>query len=582
MRFSRFDLLRYGKFTDRRIDFPRAPRDFHLIVGANEAGKSTLRGAILDLLFGFPLRTALDFLHAKADMRLGAAIQGDQGELEFVRLKANKNTLRDPDGGVLADDILDAWMGHGGRGFFDKMFGLDHPRLVEGGNSILNAQDDVGQVLFQSAAGVASLGGVRDALEEEAGGLWAPAKSGKRAYYAARDDLDAASAALKAATVQTRAWSEASERVQALASVLDEQRKRQGELQGERSRLERIRRVAPIMLALREYEQRLSELEPVVQFPADAAQLLADTEKDGALARHGLAMRRAEAERLLAQLAALSVDHAALAQAGAIEALEGLRHQYGSHASEIARSQGQSALLWREVLSAADELGWRTPAKGEDAADGAAMDEALQALQERLPGLPARTQLEQLLRDYGAVALALETARAAESSRQAEFQALEAKLGEMPDCDVSPALRAALETAQARGDLDAALRKARSAVEASQADLDRAMARLGPRAATLGRLDTVAFPSRQALAAWQAERRDLAQQLKAAQLRGEELASSVQDKSLEARQYQQRHHPTTWDEVAQARTQRDSSWRDIRSGGMPLNEGAGRFEEELR
>src|SRR5690606_39994724 len=104
MRLSRFDLLSYGKFTDQRIDFPRARRDFHLIVGPNEAGKSTLRSAILDLLFGFPLRTPLDFLHAKADLRLGASIQGEDGALEFIRLKANKNTLRDPEGNTLADN----------------------------------------------------------------------------------------------------------------------------------------------------------------------------------------------------------------------------------------------------------------------------------------------------------------------------------------------------------------------------------------------------------------------------------------------------------------------------------------------
>src|SRR3546814_10738004 len=67
MRFGRFDLLRYGKFTDKSIALPQARRDFHLIVGPNEAGKSTLRSAILDLLFGFPVRTPLDFLHAKAD-----------------------------------------------------------------------------------------------------------------------------------------------------------------------------------------------------------------------------------------------------------------------------------------------------------------------------------------------------------------------------------------------------------------------------------------------------------------------------------------------------------------------------------
>lgn len=576
MRFCRFDLLRYGKFTDSRIEFPRASRDFHLIVGPNEAGKSTLRSAILDLLFGFPVRTPLDFLHAKADLRLGASIQGDEGALEFIRLKANKNTLRDPDGATLADNILDAWMGHAGRGFFDKMFGLDHPRLVEGGNSILNAQDDVGQILFQSAAGIASLGGVRDALDEEASGLWAPAKSGKRTYYAARDDLDAATAALKAATVQTRVWTEVNERVRALTADLERQREQQINKQGERNRLERIRRVAPIMLALRECESQLADLEPVVLFPADAARTLADAEQGRALARHGLALRRAEAERLHAQLSDIHIDGVLLGQADAIEALEALRHQYGAHASNIERSQGQAALLWREIQSAADELGWKMGDTRE------AVDDAAQALRMRLPGLPVRTQLEQLLRDHGAVVQALDAAQTAENSRQAELRALEAKLGTVSGHDVSPALRAALEAAQARGDMDAALHKAQATVDKLQADLDQGLLRLGGDASPLARLQALAFPSTGTASAWASERRGLVHDLNTAAQRRDELASSLDMKSLELRQYRQRHRPSTWDDVAQARALRDQSWQAIRSGRTGLEEGAVQFESHLR
>ncbi len=54
MRIRRLDLTRYGRFTNHSIDFgaPEAEKpDFHLIVGANEAGKSTLTAAIVDLLF---------------------------------------------------------------------------------------------------------------------------------------------------------------------------------------------------------------------------------------------------------------------------------------------------------------------------------------------------------------------------------------------------------------------------------------------------------------------------------------------------------------------------------------------------
>jgi len=66
MRLDRLDLTRYGRFTDVRLDFPTPAQgvpDLHVIFGPNEAGKSTLFSAWLDLLYGIPLRTRYDFLH---------------------------------------------------------------------------------------------------------------------------------------------------------------------------------------------------------------------------------------------------------------------------------------------------------------------------------------------------------------------------------------------------------------------------------------------------------------------------------------------------------------------------------------
>ena len=52
MRLRQLELLRYGKFSDTLLEFPRAESDFHVIVGPNEAGKSTVRAAVQELLFG--------------------------------------------------------------------------------------------------------------------------------------------------------------------------------------------------------------------------------------------------------------------------------------------------------------------------------------------------------------------------------------------------------------------------------------------------------------------------------------------------------------------------------------------------
>ena len=135
MRINSLDLIRYGIFTDTSVKLPKAERDFHVIVGPNEAGKSTLRSAIQDLLYGIPKNTVHAFLHPMPDMRVRAAIEHGSNMLEFERTKGNRQTLRTLSDEPLPDSVIDTYIGATDRDFFSKMFGLNHERLVEGGHS---------------------------------------------------------------------------------------------------------------------------------------------------------------------------------------------------------------------------------------------------------------------------------------------------------------------------------------------------------------------------------------------------------------------------------------------------------------
>ena len=56
MRFETLELVRYGHFDGRSLEFRKSGKlgnetDLQIIYGPNEAGKSTIREAISDLLF---------------------------------------------------------------------------------------------------------------------------------------------------------------------------------------------------------------------------------------------------------------------------------------------------------------------------------------------------------------------------------------------------------------------------------------------------------------------------------------------------------------------------------------------------
>ncbi len=588
MRFDRLDLVRYGKFTDRRLEFPAASRDFHMIVGPNEAGKSTVRQAFFDLLFGFHARTPLDFLHPKSELRLAAAVSQTGSQLEFQRIKGNKNTLRTPGDAPLAETALHRFLGTANGDFFGKMFSLDHPRLVQGGNDMLRAQDDVGQVLFQAAAGVASLGKVYDALQAEASSLWAPRNSKDRQWYAAQAQLDDANAVLKTVTVRTREWAEAHKQVRELQDTLHQLGERQGQLLIRRARLERIRRLAPASAALAEHEQLLKDLGPVIALPADAANRLASAEIELAKAEQRLATHGAQEARLDAALAGIRIDEDALALAAEIEALEVLYHRYSTHAQSIERYQGEAASLEKDALDAALQLGWTfdgqlPPAadSGRESPDGA-VAERMSALQARLPALPLRRHIEQLLRDHGGLVQALESSEKAMQGRQSEIQTLSARLAELPLADIPPALRAALERAMALGEPEAAMSKAAAAVDQAQADLDGATAGLGQWFQSVSQLQALQAPSLKSLAALAAQRLELVSDIKTGSARHAELADSVRERELALLQYQQRHHPITRDDVMQARAQRDEAWHAIERGAVPAADAAQAFPRHMR
>ena len=208
MRIRQLDLLRYGHFTDAIIALPASKPDFQMLLGENEAGKSTAMGGVEDLLFGIPSNSARNFLHEYNAMRVGALLEKGGDTLKVRRRKGNKDTL-------LADDDMPIPSGEGAlapflagadRRFYTRMFSLDHERLRQGGKEILQAQDDVGQMLFSASAGIMGLRETLKAMEAEADALWASRRAAHRKYFQAEERLKAAEASMRENVVTTSKW----------------------------------------------------------------------------------------------------------------------------------------------------------------------------------------------------------------------------------------------------------------------------------------------------------------------------------------------------------------------------------------
>lgn len=151
MRLVRLDLLAYGHFRGVSLDFS-AP-GLHIVLGRNEAGKSTTLRAITGLLYGIDRATPDAHLHKSTDLRIGGTLEHEGERVQIVRRKGNQNTLLDPQERPIDEAILRRLLGGVTEESFVHAYGLDHVTLAEGAKALLEGKGDLGESLFDASVG---------------------------------------------------------------------------------------------------------------------------------------------------------------------------------------------------------------------------------------------------------------------------------------------------------------------------------------------------------------------------------------------------------------------------------------------
>lgn len=566
MRIGRLELIRYGKFTGHDVDFPVAEHDFHFVVGPNEAGKSTIKNAISELLFGMPHSSPLAFVHPQSDLRLGASLELDGAAFAFHRTKSRKSSLTAPNGDPLAADALTPFLGAADKHFFEQMYCLNHDALRRGGDAILDASSDVGQVLFQSAAGIASLGDVRQRLADEADRLWARRKSGDRAYYAGLKQFDEASAELKTASVRTAQWRRAQGAVEEAEEKRREQDLQRAALEAQRGRLERVRRVAPHLNVWREKSAELRELGEVRALPADAGATLQTALTRLASAERAVELHVADAARLQTEADAIQPDRTMLAAQARIRALDIARERTVNHAGEIARLENEVDVRLRQVAQVSAQLGWP-------------QDEA--GARHALPGALVLQTLSSLMLERGELQHAARNAGQAADEAAKQIDMLKTRLAGIDGGEVSPALRAALRAAQKYRDSGTEQRRLEDAKREAEQSLDAGLATLGRWTRPLDALQSMTLPAQERIATLRRERQERASRVTLAEDRLDEARDDLRAARHALDELVETHDVVTAAEVRDARATRDAAWHAIRSGEVALAAGAPGFEQTL-
>jgi uncharacterized protein YhaN len=509
------------------------------------------RSAVADALFGFGHRTDFDFLHGAPNLRVGFTLSAHDGAVaSFVRRKGRRDTLRDVNDRAVPDEALRRYLGGAGRDQFECGFGLDGARLREGGRELLRLGGEVGESLL-AGAGLLNLRVALARLDDEAKSLVGDGR-GRRRLSDAVDVWRRAQRETEERAVPPRVWQEAEAAHGAAVAELGTVQGQIRALAEESSRLQRVRRVAPLLTQLSEARESLTQLADAPRLPADAESqfhvLVAaqrDADRDGE-------RERAEVQRLTTARAALPQDAAVIALQDSIDTLVSQRAVVLQTANDLPQVQTNVASLRAKVIEAIRALGLSlTP----------------EAARDELPTAAALRTVHRLIRQHAALAADVGSAGRAMAAGQRSCDHAAQALAASPEPASPGLLRRTIDAARSEGPLDRELSQAQRALAEAEEIVATTLATLATLPLWRSDLETLLvcpLPLQAEMEAVAATFEAAREQLAAVREDVGNFTAEIADLENEVSRFTRGETVPTPDAVTVARAARDRVWRAIR------------------
>ncbi len=485
MKIRSIRLAAYGPFTDVTLDLPDTDPDFHMVFGHNEAGKSSALRALRHMLFGIPARTAENFLHTYATLRVGARlVNGNGDEIQFLRRKGQAKTLRGPDDEtVLDDDALAPFLGGVSAEVFAQMFAIGHEDLIHGGEEIISGKGSVGEALFAAGAGLIRLQDVHKDLEQACGALFKPTGSTPminqtiKAIKTARQEQ-------KGALLLPKTWKAHDLELRGAQKRMDEVRKALGASKQRQAKLERIQEALPLIARKKEIDTDLVAYQGVPDLADDFGDQRRDAEKDLKMATRDVERSRAAIENIRKAIEALPVHQALLENASTIESLQQALGGFRKAQKDRPGLEGRLRMLQQQAADMLEEMGG-------DISGAAATDLKL----------PPSTvgEIQDLGKAYERLTANHESAGMQLRKLKNRFSQLSDQRQAMPaPVDVSQ-LHIALQSALEAGPIEKQLADMRTSSESLESELNRSLKRQALWDGSLARIDDLPLPSKETI-----------------------------------------------------------------------------------
>lgn len=463
MRLLALHLIRYGNFAADHIVFDPRPGCVNVLLAPNGAGKSVLRQAFSDLLFGIAGQTPMGFRFGYSGMRISAqAVTPDGTTITFGRRKGLGNTLLDARGSPDESGALARLLGQTDRTQFERLFALDTERLRAGGEQLLTTGGSVADALL-AAGGLRSAKELRQSLDAAADALAPARRVAQKPFYLALDGLQDARKRAGSALLRPDDWV----RMESDLADVEAQRTEQNRLAATQAthmaRLQRVRRVrAPMAERDAADAWLIAHLEAPVLSPSLEPKL-AEASARLVVAEEQLEREGQRGAELAGERAAITVDQALLASADTIDRLSEQAGAVGKALTDIPNRAAEHSAVHSRIATVMQRLGSVLPAH---------------RAAELVPGRAAESRARTLIAQHSAVAAALEQAPTAIAAAQADIAEKNAALAKLPPPDDIHVLAPLVAEVRAGGDPAAREEEVTGDLEESRAALAAALARV--------------------------------------------------------------------------------------------------------
>ncbi|MEA2013915.1 MAG: AAA family ATPase [Thermodesulfobacteriota bacterium] len=552
MRIDRLDLIAYGQFTDKSLNLADGNYGLHLIYGDNEAGKSTSLRALIAWLFSISSPTNDNFLHSNPQLRIGGKLRLSDGkELEFVRKKGTKGTLIElGTGNTLDDSVLTQFLPRGiDKNLFKKLYGINHGRLVAGGQELLNQSGDLGQALFSAAVGTANLREILAELQNGAEELFKPRASTKIVNQAI-SNFKKAQKKIKDSSLPVAEWRRLQKELTGTFSAIRQIEEDIDVKSKEKSRLDRLNRVMGALVERRTVLVRIEELGEVLLLPEDF-------EEKRKTASDNLQSDSETKERAEAKLSSLKEESDLLSVRNELleneEAILALYKELGAVEKTIKdrpQQDGKQRLLRSEA---------------ETLRKGVRPDVELDSADDLRPLLNNKKWISGLAQKHGLLTQKKENAESTLRDIKDEQESRKNEFGEQPQSDLDLSeLKASIATARKAGDVEQRLADLQKRASEEKSACESELARLGRFTETVESLLKVAMPVSETLDTFEKESDELSEKIRDYGRKQQEIGEEKKQAEQELKALLLTSDVPTISELKESRNVRNIGWKLIK------------------